>query len=238
MNDQVLADPEPVTGVCFDGQSDPPVPTHIAEFAVLGQVSGHDFVTVEANPNDRDLRTSVGFDGDQVGQPPDRQARRGRNRKSLWSRERTSPEDRPGHASAIARLGLRRHRGTEFGTAAPGVRQPRSARITQETADPLRVWTRISSATSRVSLCAASASQRGVGHPGGRPIREPTPNPRVAGELRRTWRCMWRQQSGTGRAGDERGAPHRARRCGARCVRRRRDIRRLTRALAESACET
>ena len=69
MNDQVLVEPELVTGAGFDGQSDPRVPTHIADLAVLGQVPGHDFVTVEANPHDRDLRTPVGFDGDQVRQP-------------------------------------------------------------------------------------------------------------------------------------------------------------------------
>ena len=60
MNDQVLVEPELVTGARFDGQSDPRVPTHIADLAVLGQVPGHEFVTVEANPNDRDLRTPVG----------------------------------------------------------------------------------------------------------------------------------------------------------------------------------
>src|SRR6478736_404128 len=69
MNDQVLDEPELVTGASFDRQSDPRVPTDVADLAVLGQVPGHDFVTVEADPNDRDLRTPVGFDGDQVGQP-------------------------------------------------------------------------------------------------------------------------------------------------------------------------
>jgi hypothetical protein len=40
-----------------------------AGFDPLEGAQRPDFVTIEANPNDRDLRTPVGSDGDQVGQP-------------------------------------------------------------------------------------------------------------------------------------------------------------------------
>ena len=127
MNDQVLVEPEPVTGARFDGQSDPRVPTHIADLAVLGQVPGHDFVTVETNPNDRDLRTPVGFDGDQVGQPRTVEHNADGIGNLHGPRTYQRCEGQAQHASAIAWLGRatqrRRHACWGRPAVAPRVRE-------------------------------------------------------------------------------------------------------------------
>ena len=77
---------------------------------------------------------------------------------------RTFASVRPRPGVSTAALPVAEESGHGTAVAASGVRQPRSARIPKSRQTRLRVWTRISSATSRVLLCAelTTAPARGA----------------------------------------------------------------------------
>ncbi len=66
VDDQILDESSLVEGPSLDGQSDPRVATNVADLLALCQVRREEFVAVEADPHDRNLRTAVGVQGDEV----------------------------------------------------------------------------------------------------------------------------------------------------------------------------
>lgn len=61
--------PDLVRRLGFQGQDDAWIATHVAKFALPAvQMGGHEFITVQTHPDDRDLGRPVLVDGDEVGE--------------------------------------------------------------------------------------------------------------------------------------------------------------------------
>jgi hypothetical protein len=68
VDDEVLNEPAFVMAVCLERQDNPRVLPDVADFASFGEVPSHDLVTIQADPDDRHLRTAIGFQCDEVRQ--------------------------------------------------------------------------------------------------------------------------------------------------------------------------
>jgi len=68
VDDQVLNEPALIMGVCLERQDNPRVLSDVAHFSAFGEVPSYDLVTIQADPDDRHLRTAIGFQSYEVGE--------------------------------------------------------------------------------------------------------------------------------------------------------------------------
>jgi len=66
MNDDVLIEANLVAGAGLNGQCDARVTANVSNLPVLRQVRGDDLIAVQADPDDRDLRSSVWLERHQM----------------------------------------------------------------------------------------------------------------------------------------------------------------------------
>jgi hypothetical protein len=68
VDDEILDKAALVVAARLERQGNPMVVADVADLAAIPQVSGDNFVTIEADPDDRNLRAAVASQGDKVRQ--------------------------------------------------------------------------------------------------------------------------------------------------------------------------
>lgn len=78
VDDQIMGEPVFVAASRLEREHDPGLAPHVVELLLgIAQVPGDDVLAVETDPNDRDLRRTVGVDGHEVSQMASRERRSG-----------------------------------------------------------------------------------------------------------------------------------------------------------------